>query len=104
VTQDQAFEAVRQANPLPNDSASPDGFLSMTALLDRIDERSTDMQTQDRPRTGPPRTRDQRPRWLIPALAGALAVVIAIGLGALLLAGEAMNPMSSSPHRHRPLR
>ena len=87
MTQDQAFEAVRQANPLPNDSAGPYGFLSMTALLDRIDERNTDMQTQERPTIGPSRPRDERPRWLIPALAGALAVVIGIGLGALLLIG-----------------
>ena len=92
MTQDQAFEAVRQANPLPTDSSGADGFLSMTALLDRIDERNMDMQTQERSRTGSPRPRDERPRWLVPALAGALVVIIGIALGALLLTGGSNEP------------
>jgi len=88
VTQDQSFEAVRQANPLPNDSTGPDGFLSMTALLDRIDERSTIVQTQERPKIEAQGPRDQRPGWLMPALAGAVVIILAIVLSTQLLGGN----------------
>jgi len=89
VTHDQAFEAVRQADPLPTDSAGPDGFLSLTALLDRIDERSTNVQTQERidgATTPPPPS--SRPRWLVPMLAGAAAVIAAIVFVALVFTGN----------------
>ena len=89
---EQAFQLVGQANPLSGDSTGPDGFLSMTALLDRIDERSTDVQTQERPRTDERGPGDRRPRWLIPALAAAAAVILAIVVGALLLAGGSDEP------------
>jgi len=92
VNQEQAFEAVGQANPLPSESTGPGGFLSMTALLDRIDERSTKVQTQERPRTELPGSRDQRPGWLIPALAGAAAIILAIVVSTLLLGGGSDEP------------
>ena len=92
MNQEQAFEVVRQANPLPSESTGPDGFVSMTALLERIDERSTNVQTQERPRTEMPGPRTQRPNWLIPVLAGAATVIIAIVLGALVFAGGSDEP------------
>ncbi|MBT8164255.1 MAG: hypothetical protein HKO82_01545 [Acidimicrobiia bacterium] len=89
MNQEQAFEAVAQANPLPSESAGPGGFLSMTALLERIDERSTEVQTQQRRDTGataPPSTK--RPGWLVPALAGAAAVIVAILVVVLVFTGD----------------
>ena len=105
MTRDQAFEAVRQANPLPGDSTGPDGFLSMTALLDRIDERSTDVQTQEnktsvkpnRPGASPKRARRG---WLRPALAAGAAVIIAIVVAVALLWGggdEALPDVINPP-------
>lgn len=97
MTHDQAFEAVRQANPLPNDSAGPEGFMSMTALLDRIDERSTNVQTQERPATiKPPPSPGRRP--LIPAIAGAVAVIAAIAFAIVVLGPDDGTPdVGSSP-------
>ena len=89
---EQAFQLVGRANPLPGKSTGPDGFLSMTALLDRIDERSTDVQTQERPRTESREPRGRQSRWVIPALAGAAVVIIAIVVGTLLLTGGSDEP------------
>ena len=50
------------------------------------------MQTKERHTVEPRGPRDQRPRRLIPALAGALAVIVAIVVGALLLAGGGNEP------------
>jgi hypothetical protein len=82
VKKEQALEHVRQANPVPTGSTRPSAFLSSTALLELIYERSGDMQTQDKPVTeqrpipmpsAPPKPR----RWLVPALTAAAAVLAA---------------------------
>ncbi|MBT8217747.1 MAG: hypothetical protein HKN74_13875 [Acidimicrobiia bacterium] len=89
---DQAVELLRAADPASEKTSEVDGFPSITALLDRIDERSTDVQTQERPRTEQQEPRDRRPRWLIPALAGAAAIILAIVVGTLVLAGGSDEP------------
>jgi hypothetical protein len=98
VNREQAFELVRQANPLPSDSTGPENFLSMTALLEEIDartegtkrsvqvdrtvERRQDMQTSEKPvrvvrQPRPNRPRGNRAPALIAAIA-ALAVVVGV--------------------------
>jgi hypothetical protein len=64
--------------------------MTMTALLDRIDERSTEVQTKERQSEFvPERSSKARRRRLVPALAGALAVlVIAAGVWAITRSDE----------------
>ena len=95
---EQALQLVGQANPLPPGSDGPDGFLSMTALLDRIDGRSTNMQTQARPVESVEReTTVGRRRRLIPIVVGAVAVV-AMGVALwLLLADDEPDVINNSP-------
>ncbi|NNL70884.1 MAG: hypothetical protein HKO70_13070 [Acidimicrobiia bacterium] len=95
---EQALQRVGQANPLPPDSDGPDGFLSMTALLDRIDGRSTNMQTQARPVESVEReTTVRRRRRLIPIVAGAVAVaVVGVALW-LFLADDEPDVIINSP-------
>jgi len=81
VNRNQVIELVRVADPMSEKSSESDGFPSQTALLDRIDERSTNVQAQQKTQTIPsPPSPGGRRRWLIPAFAGGAAVAIAIVL------------------------
>jgi hypothetical protein len=92
VTRNQVIDLLRTADPVSEMTPASDGFPSITALLHRIDERSTDMQTEERPLAQTPQPRDRRPRWLVPALAGAAAVIIAIVVGVVVFGGESDGP------------
>lgn len=96
----QVLELVRLADPVPAGAEGPSGFLSRAALLERIDERSTGMQTEQR--AGAEWTKESRSRRLIPMLAGAAAVMAAIVVAVSLISdgadvasplevGEALN-------------
>lgn len=89
---EQAFELVRQANPMSEGSSAPAGFLSPTALLDRIDERSTDMQTRENQTVVKPRRPDASPKrtgrgWLRAALAAGAVVIVAVAVAVALPGG-----------------
>ncbi len=103
---EQAFELVRQANPLPVGSTGPSAFLSRTALLELIDQRSGDMQTHDKPNTedGPmqtikrktepptPRRGPSRRRGLLVAAAALVVAIIAAGVVIGLVGGSSDEP------------
>jgi hypothetical protein len=100
---DQVLDHIIRANPKPAEAEAPSTVLTRAALLVELDRRSGDVQTRgktlsqkttqyqpvsqtDRP-TGPPAGPSRRSR-LVPALAGAAAVVVALVIGVLLLSSE----------------
>lgn len=85
-----AQRRLEAANPVVSASAKPTTAWSSAALLEHIDRRSGDMQTKETPTRveyEPATKKTQRPRWLIPALAGATAVIAAIVVASVLLIG-----------------
>ena len=97
MTADQILDRIIQANPRPAQAQVPGTVLTRSALLVELDRRSGDMQTQDKPAgqtTSPTKpTRPTRPRRLIPALAGAAAVIVALVVGVVALSGD-QDPVS----------
>lgn len=89
----QAFELVRQANPMVEGSSGPGGFLSQAALLEQIDERSGDMQTQEKPITEKSPKEPHRRRNIALAL-GAAVVVAAVG-ASIWLVGDGTSDAAS---------
>jgi hypothetical protein len=71
-------------------SAKPTNAWSSAALLEHIDRKSGDMQTKETPTRieyEPATRKTQRPRWLVPALAGGTAVIAALVLASVFLTG-----------------
>ncbi len=103
---EQAFELVRQANPMPVGATGPSAFLSRTALLELIDERSGDMQTHDKPNTEDgtmqrieqrterptPSRGPSRRRGLLVAAAAVVVAIIAAGVVIGLVGGSSDEP------------
>ncbi len=103
---EQAFELVRQANPMPVGTTGPSAFLSRTALLELIDERSGDMQTHDKPNTEDrtmqrieqkterrtPSRGPSRRRGLLVAAAALVVAIIAAGVVIGLVGGSSDEP------------
>ena len=107
---DQVLDQIIQANPKPAEGQVPGTVLTRAALLVELDRRSGDMQTQDTPASqkitqdtpasqktthGKPASQKTKPtsppaspsrlRRLVPALAGAAAVMVALVIGVALL-------------------
>lgn len=99
--QEQAFELVRQANPVATGWSGPGGFLSETALLERIDERSGDMQTQERPEVEMTPAGNSRRRRLIATAIAAVIAVVAIGTVALIVNRGDGDQVAASPDAAR---
>ena len=81
---DTVLDRIIQANPKPASAETPGNILTRSALLDELDRRSGNMQTQDKPIIVKP----ERRRRLGPALVGALSVIIAIVVAVALLSGD----------------
>jgi len=97
---DQVLDQIVQANPKPAERPAPGTVLTRAALLVELDRRSGDMQTQDKPAsqntkpTSPP-TSPTRRRRLVPALAGAAALMVALVIAVVLVSG---NQEPASPY------
>ena len=100
---DQVLDQIIRANPKPAEAQAPGTVLTRAALLVELDRRSGDMQTPDKPAsqqttednpasqmTKPtrPSASPSRQRRLVPALAGAAAVMVALVIGVVLLSSE----------------
>jgi len=100
---DQILDQIIQANPKPAEAQAPGTVLTRAALLVELDRRSGDMQTRNQPASQKP-TQNQpvsqetkptlppaswsRQRRLVPALAGAAAVMVTLVIGVMLLSSE----------------
>jgi len=97
---DQVLDQIIQANPKPAEGQAPGTVLTRAALLVELDRRSGDMQTPDKPAsqktkpTSPPASPSRR-RRLVPALAGAAAVMVALVIGVVLLSSESDTATSA---------
>ena len=103
---DQVLDQIIQANPKPAEGQAPGTVLTRAALLVELDRRSGDMQTQDKPASqkttrDKPATKPTKPtspsrqRRLVPALAGAAAVMVALVIGVVLLSSESDTATSA---------
>ena len=81
---DTVLDRIIQANPKPASAETPGNILTRSALLDELDRRSGNMQTQDKPIIVKP----ERRRRLGPALVGTLSVIIAIVVAVALLSSD----------------
>jgi len=89
VNPDTVLDRIIQANPKPASAETPGNILTRSALLEELDRRSGNMQTQDKPiivKPEPPRL--PRRSRLGPALVGAFAVIIAIVVAVAVLSGD----------------
>ena len=76
---DTAFRRLRQANPVPEPAGLREQRQASAAFLQTTQQRSEQMQTQDKPTVERGvRPMASRRRWLIPALAAATAIVAAV--------------------------
>ena len=89
---EQVYALYVQANPVPDPDELPLSQVE-TELLPF--ERSKDMDTQERIAVRPSPKIGQRRRGLVFGLA-AIAVVVAVGVGAFLIAGEGNSPVAAS--------
>jgi hypothetical protein len=89
------IERIQSANPVPTPDALPTGALSSTALLTRIDERSTAMTDTLTPIRGTgPGKRPGRGRGPLVALAVAAVLILIIGLASFaFLNGDENAPV-----------
>jgi len=96
---DTAFRHLRDANPVPDPAALRERRPDAVAFLATTQQRSRRMQTQDKPinveQLEPPRS--PRSRWLIPALAGAATVIVAIVVAVALLSGDDEPDVTNEP-------
>jgi len=87
---DTAFRQLREANPVPDPTTLRERRQDPAAFLAMTQQRSRDMQTQEKPagikQLEPPKS--PRRRWLIPVLAGATAVILAIVGVIVLFSGD----------------
>lgn len=87
--QERVYRLFVGTNPVPDVNSLRGDLAQAPAFLAAIEQRSRRMQTQEKPiiqqpePPGPPRH-----RWLVPALAGAATVIIAIVVGVALFGGN----------------
>ena len=94
----EAQRRLEAANPVISASTKPAAAWSSAVLLERIDRRSGDMPTQDKPiieKSEPSRLVGRR--RLGPALVGALSVIIAIFVAVALLSGDDEPDVANQP-------
>ena len=94
----EAQRRLEAANPVISASTKPAAAWSSAVLLERIDRRSGDMPTQDKPiieKSEPSRLVGRR--RLGPALVGALFVIIAIFVAVVLLSGDDEPDVANQP-------
>lgn len=96
-------ERMRQADPAGTHTRPPATVVSPAALLAELDQRSGDMQTQDKPVIEQSQRPPQHKRRLVAALAGAMSVIVLIVITVAILSTDdepdATNnsPVSSTP-------
>lgn len=87
ITPDRAVQALRDANPIVDERALPQEIWSDDHLLNAIVERIGTMQTRERRVDFEEGHRHRQPRWLVPAIAGALVVIGAVVIAIVLSGG-----------------
>ena len=102
MTHHELLEELRLADPAPVNAKRPEAAWSSAVVLQIIQQRSGTMQTQNTPtseksESGPKAPRQTFRRWLIPAVAGATAVIVAIVTAVAIVGNSDEDVIAPTP-------